>query len=227
LTRYIGLTPAALIALGTTGRAAANEPQVDAPQASAVLAQPPDVTPENVWDTHRGMRAAAGRAYVFGVSRHEGYIGRIEADLFEVKRVAGCPWKPVGGVALGLEAWYDRGDWGVGMPFVAYLGYRLNLEATGGVALTGMIGAGFSGFTVDEMRDRLGLGVVFAAPRATADLGIDLLGFKILAEATAQYRWRWNLVDAGILSYGLALGYDLGPRIGHIHPKFSPPGSNP
>jgi hypothetical protein len=214
--RTIGPTAAALAALGAAGRVAAEEPE------PALLAQPPSITHENVWDAHLGMRIAAGPAYVYGVSHHDGYLGRVEADLFEVKRVPCSPWRPVGGVALGLEGWYDRGDWGIGMPFVAYIGYRLGLESTGRVALAGLVGGGFSGFTVDRMRDRLGLGVVFAAPRATADLGIDIHGFKILAEASAQYRWRWNLVDAGILAYGLALGYDLGPQIGHIRPHFSP-----
>ena len=70
--------------------------------------------------------------------------------------------------------------------------------------LTSTVGLGWDWALYDRIHHRGSFGIF--APFATAQLGLDFVSVRILADAKAQYRWNWGDDDRWQITLGLSIG---------------------
>lgn len=139
-----------------------------------------------------GLSGTVGR--VFTEHAPDGWFGRLELEGVVASRFEGAG--AVGGVTLGGELWLAGESGGGGLPVSFWLGYRTP-------ALIGSLGLGALMFEIDEVDGDRGFGIY--APFATAALGVELAGTRLLADARALYRWQWGAPDRAQLQLGLRM----------------------
>ncbi|MBK7579636.1 MAG: hypothetical protein IPI67_05445 [Myxococcales bacterium] len=139
-----------------------------------------------------GLAGTFGRVFTERVA--DGWYGRLELEGLVAGRYEGAG--AVGGVTLGGELWLADGASGGGLPFSFLLGYRTP-------GLIGCLGVGALMFELDEVDGDRGFGIY--APFASARLGIELGGTRLLADARALYRWQWGAPDRAQLQVGLSM----------------------
>ena len=169
-----------------------------AAQPSAVELPPAPPQPQ---DVGFGGRIGGGVAYAEGVS--DAWHARLDNETF----LFITPRGTVGGLfgfLTGFDFWRgEPNNWGFGLPTAVVVGMRA-------VALRGMVGVGFNGLIVDQVDDDTGVG--FAAPLALANLGLDVHGFTVLADARVSRRWQIGAADHTQWTFGVTIGATLESR---------------
>jgi hypothetical protein len=139
-------------------------------------------------------RLTIGPAFTEGI--RDGLFARLETDSYAVRGLG------IAGAHAGLEGWASHDGGGGGLPMSFYAGLR----SRGRTRVVGTLGAGFDLFLYDRILHTGGFGIF--APFGTADVGVDMHGVRILADARAQYRWQWFADDRAQLQIGLTLAVD-------------------
>jgi hypothetical protein len=143
-----------------------------------------------------GLRVTFGRAFTQNAA--DGWYGRLEVEGFATYRYEKAG--PGFGVLIGGEYWRGEDGAGGGMPATFWVGGRTPV-------LFGSVGVGFETFIVDRVHDDTGFGLY--VPLAEACLGIELSGFRLLADARALYRWQWGADDRAQYQVGISMSQFL------------------
>jgi hypothetical protein len=185
-----GLGALLVVMTVASGTAAAQPSAVELPPAPS---QPPNVG--------FGARLGGGVAYANGVS--DAWHARLDNETF----LFITPRGTVGGLfgfLTGFDFWRgEPNNWGFGLPTAFVVGMRA-------VVLRGTIGVGFNGLIVDQVDDDTGVG--FAAPLALANLGFDIHGVSVLADARVTRRWLIGADDHTQWTFGVTIGATLESR---------------
>jgi len=143
-----------------------------------------------------GLRISFGRAFTSGAEN--GWYGRLEAEGFATRRYEESG--PAFGVLVGGEYWRADDGAGGGVPFTLWYGLR-------SPTLFWSFGFGFEMLIVDRVHDDTGVGIY--VPLADTALGIELSGFRLLADARAMYRWQWGADDRAQYQVGITMSHFL------------------
>jgi hypothetical protein len=139
-----------------------------------------------------GLRGSFGRAFERDVS--EIWFGRLEVEGFGAGRFEGAG--PAAGVLMGGEYWRGDDAAGGGMPVSFWFGYRSPV-------LFSSLGFGLEMFIYDEVAGDGGFGLY--APFATACVGVEIAGFRLLGDFRATHRWQWGADDRGQIQVGVTM----------------------
>lgn len=156
-------------------------------------------TPDDGTGVGGGLRGTFGRGFV--ERSDDAWFGRLEFEGFGSQRLGAQGF--VAGALIGGEYWRSDAGAGGGLPMSFWFGHRTPVLFTS-------MGLGFEMFIVDEVDDDGGFGIY--APFATANVGIELGGFRLLADARAIYRWQWGADDRAHLQLGIAVSQFLESR---------------
>lgn len=160
------------------------------PQQHAVPTEPPEK------DVDVGIRPGGGFAFTRGVDT--GYYVRMEMPFyFDHKKGEGGMFLLVG--AEGWMAGDESGNIDAG-------GGGLNYSSNGAFEFGSFFlsfGVGIDIFIVDRVYEETGVG--FLVPGAGTAFGLNLDGFKVLAEARGKYRWQFKAEDRSQALVGLSL----------------------
>jgi len=164
------------------------------PSASAVLvallcgttsAQPITTAPPAPSEP-RNPHPPSGIGASFALGRAgDAWLARLDYDVLPVMaptRTVG----PVFGFMPGIEYWRGAGDSGFAIPIAILMGIR----AFPGRAT---IGLGFDAIVIDSVNDDVGFGLW--APFVSANLGLDIDGFRLGVDARIVRRWQFGADD--------------------------------
>lgn len=145
-----------------------------------------------------------GRAWESGAVPHATYV-RVDSVYLEQLALGRARREgPNVAVTFGVEGWLADGGRGIGLPSIAWAGWRHALAPEGPAAgLFYGLGVGWSWALLDERGGDLGFGVL--APKGHLSAGIDLRGLRVGLEGTTQYRWQWGAPDRWQHAVGLSL----------------------
>lgn len=192
-------TAASLDDAGTAAGAATAEVAKPAQIASDVRPRYPH-EPANVGV---GARIGGGVAYADGVP--DAWLFRFDYEAF----LYIAPRGTVGGLfgfVSGFDYWRSNdvsNNWGLGLPTAFVVGMRA-------VAVRGLVGFGFNALTIDQVADDTGLG--WCAPMAIANLGLDVHGWTVMADARVSRRWQFGADDFTQWMFSVMVGATLEPK---------------
>jgi hypothetical protein len=150
-----------------------------------------------------GARMGGGVAYADGVP--DAWLFRFDYEAF----LYIAPRGTVGGLfgfLTGFDYWKSSNttdNWGLGMPTAFVVGMRA-------VAVRGLVGFGFNALTIDQVADDTGLG--WCAPMAIANLGLDVHGWTVMADARVSRRWQFGADDFTQWMFSVMVGATLEPK---------------
>ncbi|HEY5944646.1 MAG TPA: hypothetical protein VIV40_04105 [Kofleriaceae bacterium] len=163
-----------------------------------------------------GARVGGGLAYSDGVP--DAWLFRFDYEAFLYL----APRGTVGGLfgfLTGWDYWHARSgpnNWGFGMPTAFVIGMRA-------VAVRGLVGFGVNAFTIDQVNDDTGFG--WCAPLALADVGLDIHGLTLMADARVSRRWQFGADDHTQWMFSVMVGSTLEPRYNRAFFDGPAPGS--
>jgi len=143
-----------------------------------------------------GLRGTFGRAFERDVTN--AWFGRLELEGFGARRFQGAG--PAAGVLIGGEYWKGDDAAGGGLPLSFWFGYRTP-------GLFSSLGFGLEAFVYDEVAGDGGFGLY--APFASACLGVEIGGFRLLGDFRATHRWQWGADDRGQIQLGVTMSQFL------------------
>jgi hypothetical protein len=163
-------------------------------QQHAVPTEPPER------DVDLGIRGGGGFAFTRGVDT--GYYVRMEMPFyFDHKKGEGGMF-----LLVGAEGWMAGNESGNIDAAGGGLAYSSNGAFEFGSFFLSL-GVGFDIFIVDRVYEETGVG--FLVPGAGTSFGLNLDGFKVLAEARGKYRWQFKAEDRSQALVGLSIEMPL------------------
>jgi hypothetical protein len=147
-----------------------------------------------------GPRLTFGRAFTRG-GVADSYYGRLDTEIFAVFGVIMASAK------IGLEGWGGPDGGGGGIPGTVGFGFVVPFgpgDKTPRLLLA--IGLGWDWIAYDRVKHTGQFGIF--QPLADANIGLDFRGVRLMADASAQYRWGWGDDDRGQYRLGVGLSFD-------------------
>ncbi|MCC6214987.1 MAG: hypothetical protein IT376_08970 [Polyangiaceae bacterium] len=200
-------------ALGAARSALAAPAQLGSAEPPAPVAEPPEPQQaecpvpcvDGIYvDEGGGGGVTVGRTWETGAVPNATYLRIDSVYLEQVALGRGRREGPNVALTFGVEGWMADGARGIGLPSIAWAGWRQPFAARGrGAGSFFGLGLGWSWALLDVHRGDAGFGVL--APKGQLSAGIDLAGVRVGAELTTQYRWQWGAPDRWQHAAGLSV----------------------